>query len=78
MGKSLRRPRSGHTQFTLDTGIAVSVAHLGSPWERGPNENNNGLIRQYFPKGMEFEQVSTREIKRVQQELNDRSRAMFR
>ena len=37
-----------------------------------------GLIRQYFPKGTEFEQASTREIKRVQRELNDRSRTVFR
>jgi IS30 family transposase len=66
---------SGHTQFTLDTGIAVSFAHPGSPWERGTNENTNGLIRQYFPKGTEFDKVSAREIKRVQRELNDRPRA---
>jgi IS30 family transposase len=69
---------SGHKQFTLDTGIAVYFAHPGSPWERGTNENTNGLIRQYFPKGTEFDKVSTREIKRVQRELNDRPRAVLR
>jgi transposase, IS30 family len=68
---------SGHKQFTLDTGIAVYFAHPGSPWERGTNENTNGLIRQYFPKGTEFDKVSTREIKRVQRELNDRPRAVL-
>jgi IS30 family transposase len=68
---------SGHKQFTLDTGIAVYFAHPGSPWERGTNENTNGLIRQYFPKGTEFDQVSAREIKRVQRELNDRPRAVL-
>ena len=68
---------SEHKQFTIDTGIAVYFAHPGSPWERGTNENTNGLLRQYFPKGTEFDKVSTREIKRVQRELNDRPRAVL-
>ena len=68
---------SEHKQFTLDTGIQVYFAHPGSPWERGTNENTNGLIRQYFPKGTEFDKVSRREIKRVQRELNDRPRAVL-
>ena len=68
---------SGHTQFTRDTGIAVYFAHPGSPWERGTNENTNGLIRQYFPNGTEFDKVSVREIKRVQRELNDHPRAVL-
>lgn len=66
---------SEHRQFTIDTGIQVYFAHPGSPWERGTNENTNGLIRQYFPKGTEFDKVSVREIKRVQRQLNDRPRA---
>lgn len=68
---------SEHKQFTIDTGITVYFAHPGSPWERGTNENTNGLIRQYFPKGTEFNKVSAREIKRVQRELNDRPRAVL-
>ena len=72
-GKEMR----GHKQFTLDTGIAVYFAHPGSPWERGTNENTHGLIRQYGPKGTEFDKVSAREIKRVQRELNDRPRAVL-
>jgi len=68
---------SEHKQFTIDTGIQVYFAHPGSPWERGTNENTNGLIRQYFPKGTEFDKVSTREITRVQRELNDRPRAVL-
>lgn len=68
---------SEHKQFTIDTGITVYFAHPGSPWERGTNENTNGLIRQYFPKGTEFNTVSVREIKRVQRELNDRPRAVL-
>ena len=68
---------SEHRQFTIDTGITVYFAHPGSPWERGTNENTNGLIRQYFPKGTDFSRVSVREIKRVQRELNDRPRAVL-
>jgi len=66
---------SEHKRFTIDTGIQVYFAHPGCPWERGTNENTNGLIRQYFPKGTEFDKISTREIKRVQRQLNDRPRA---
>lgn len=68
---------SEHKQFTIDTGIQVYFAHPGSPWERGTNENTNGLIRQYFPKGIEFDKVSVRELKRVQRQLNDRPRAVL-
>lgn len=65
---------SEHEQFTIDSGIQVFFAHPGSPWERGTNENTNGLIRQYFPKGTDFAQVSDEEIKKVQRKLNDRPR----
>lgn len=65
---------SEHKRFTMDTNIQVYFAHPGSPWERGTNENTNGLIRQYFPKGTDFSKVSKREIKKVQQSLNTRPR----
>jgi IS30 family transposase len=65
---------SQHEQFTIDTGIQVFFAHPGSPWERGTNENTNGLIRQYFPKGTDFTQVSEKEIKEAQRRLNGRPR----
>lgn len=68
---------SEHRQFTIDTGIRVYFAHPGAPWERGTNENTNGLIRQYFPKGTDFSNVSVGEIKRVQRELNDRPRKVL-
>jgi IS30 family transposase len=68
---------SEHQQFTIDTGIQVYFAHPGSPWERGTNENTNGLIRQYFPKGTDFAEISEEEIKVVQRKLNDRPRKIL-
>src|SRR3989338_5061589 len=63
---------SEHKRFTLATGIQVYFAHPGSPWERGTNENTNMLIRQYFPKVTAFRDVTTRQIKAAQRELNGR------
>lgn len=63
-----------HKLFTKNTQIKVYFAHPGSPWERGTNENTNGLIRQFFPKGTEFDKVPRREIKHVQDLLNGRPR----
>jgi len=69
---------SGHKQFTLSTGMQVYFAHPASPWERGTNENANGLIRQYFPKGTDFRTVSVREMKQVQRSLNGRPRKVLK
>lgn len=68
---------SDHQQFTIDTNIEVYFAHPGAPWERGTNENTNGLIRQYFPKGTDFSTVSLEKIKEAQRSLNDRPRAVL-
>jgi IS30 family transposase len=63
-----------HKLFTADTKIQVYLADPHSPWQRGTNENTNGLLRQYFPKGIDFNLTSKQEIKRVQDQLNDRPR----
>lgn len=63
-----------HALFTKDTNVQVYFADPQSPWQRGTNENTNGLIRQYFPKGTDFRNVSMRELKRVQKQLNARPR----
>ncbi|MFA4881052.1 MAG: IS30 family transposase [Candidatus Doudnabacteria bacterium] len=68
---------SEHKLFTKKTQIKVYFAHPGCPWERGTNENTNGLIRQFFPKGTDFNKVSKREINKVQQLLNGRPRKVL-
>ncbi len=60
-----------HLRFTIDPGIKVHFAHLSSPWERGTNENTNGLIRQYFPWGTDFSLVPLEDVIMVQRRLND-------
>ena len=66
-----------HRLFTKQTKMQVDFAHPQSPWERGTNENTNGLLRQFFPAGTRFNHVSRREIKRVQAMLNDRPRKIL-
>ena len=63
-----------HKLFTKNTKIQVYFAHPYSPWERPTNENSNGLIRDYFPKGTDFSTIPKKELKRVQDELNERPR----
>ena len=68
---------SGHKAFTIATGMTVYFAHPSSPWERGTNENTNGLVRQFFPKGTEFDQLPAGAILRAQNLLNDRPRKVL-
>jgi len=63
-----------HKLFTKNTRIQVYFAHPHSPWERGTAENTNDILRQFFPKGTNFNSVSLREINKVQNLINDRPR----
>ncbi|OGW68268.1 MAG: transposase [Nitrospirae bacterium RIFCSPLOWO2_02_FULL_62_14] len=66
-----------HRLFTKQTKMRVYFAHPHCPWERGTNENTNGLLRQFFPKGTRFNRLSRTEIKRVQAMFNDRPRKVL-
>lgn len=66
-----------HKLFTKETHMQVYFAHPASLWERGTNENTNGIIRQFFPKGTDFSKISRREVKQVQHLLNGRPRKVL-
>jgi IS30 family transposase len=68
---------SAHAQFKVDTGIAVYFADPHSPWQRGTNENTNGLLRQYFPKGTDLSRWSLEDLLAVQAAVNSRSRKVL-
>jgi IS30 family transposase len=63
-----------HKLFTKNTKVKVYFAHPYSPWERPTNENTNGLIRDYFPKGTDFNLISKKQLIEVQNQLNERPR----
>jgi len=63
-----------HKEFTKKTKITVYFADPHSPWQRGTSENTNGLIRDFFPKGTDFNKVSARELKKVENLINERPR----
>ena len=68
---------AAHAQFKIDTGIAVYFADPHSPWQRPTNENTNGLLRQYFPKGTDLSRWSFEDLLAVQAAINSRPRKIL-
>jgi len=63
-----------HAQLRIDAGLAIYFCDPRSPWQRGTNENTNGLLRQYFPKGTDINRYTEQELDAVAATLNRRPR----
>jgi IS30 family transposase len=63
-----------HTKFTVDTGVQVYFCDPRSPWQRGSNENTNGLFRQYLSRGADLRQLDQAALDGIAAELNGRPR----
>ncbi|WP_158850288.1 IS30 family transposase [Algibacter sp. L1A34] len=66
-----------HQQITKKTGMKIYFAHPYSSWERGTNENTNGLIRRYLPKGTDFNLIDKKRLAEIQEKLNNRPRKII-
>ncbi|MCM1060421.1 MAG: IS30 family transposase [Eubacterium sp.] len=65
---------AAHKELAAGTGMKVFFCDPYSPWQRGTNENTNGLLRQFFPKGTSFADISDEELQTVGDLINNRSR----
>jgi IS30 family transposase len=68
------REMKQHARFTIDTGVKVFFCDPGSPWQRGSNENTNGLLRQYFPRNKTVAHYTPEHLDQVAAQLNGRPR----
>jgi IS30 family transposase len=66
-----------HDKFSMATNMKVYFCDPASPWQRGSNENTNGLLRQYFPKGTDLSKYSQEQLEEVANELNGRPRKIL-